>query len=119
MNRIKFTLPNVGLLELREVEGMVWLEDDLLVIEVSHKLIGLIDEEVETVKIEPSALQDIYLKTGFFKDRLILVPKKRELLEVVPGKHVNDVRLRIWRSQRRMIRELIRDCHDISGQPSN
>jgi len=66
MNRIKFTLPSIGLMELREVEGMVWIEDDLLVVEVSHKLIGLWDEQVETVKIEPSALRDIYLKIGFF-----------------------------------------------------
>ena len=110
MNRIDFTLPSVGVMELREVEGMVWLEDGLLTIEVKHKLLGLVDEESETVKIEQSALADIYLKTGWFKDRLVLVPKKRDLLDIIPGKHVNDVRLRIWKTKRRQVEQLVRDC---------
>jgi hypothetical protein len=118
MNRIKFTLPGIGMMELREVEGLVWMEDDLLVIEVKHKLLGILDEETETVKIEPSALNDVYIKTGLFKDRLVLVPKKRDLLEVVPGKHINDVRLRIWRSKRRQTRQLVSDCLSVSGIPS-
>jgi len=113
MNRLAFTLPNFGLMELREIEGIVWMEDGFLVIEIKHKLIGLLDEESSTVQIEPSALRDIYLKKGFFKDRMVLVPKKRELLEVIPGKHVNDVKLRIWRTKRSEIRDFIEEFREV------
>ena len=110
MNRIAFTLPNVGIMELHEVEGIIWLEDGFLVIQVKRKLLGMMEDEPEMVKIEPSALRDIYLKRRMFKDRLVLVPKKRDLLDSLPGKHVSDVRLRIWRSKRGQVEQLIRDC---------
>jgi len=79
MNRIKFTLPSVGLLELTEVEGMVWVEDGFLVLEIKQSLAGLVDTDNEVVKIEPDALKEIYLQRRLFKDRLVLVPKKNRL----------------------------------------
>lgn len=104
MIRVPFNLPDVG---LREVEGMIWVEDGLIIIELKNKLFGLIDEDTNLIKIEPAALRDVQLKRRPFKDRLILAPKKRDLLDAVPGKHANDVQLRIWRSKRRDTERLL------------
>ncbi len=97
MSRIPFTLPDVG---LREFEGLAWIEDEFLVIQISNKLLGLIDEDRDVIKIEATAISDIRLQKRPFKDRLIITPKKHELLDLVPGKHPNDLRLRIWRNKR-------------------
>jgi len=106
MNRIEFTLPDVG---LREIEGMVWFEDGFIVLEVKNKLLGLIDEERDLIKIEPGALRDIYVARRPFKDRLVLVPKKVDLLEAVPGKHANELRLKVWVTKRKQLDRLILD----------
>jgi len=116
MNRIDFTLPSIGILELREVEGLVWIEDGYLVLEVKNKLLGLVDEDLQVIKIEPTALREVYLHQRPFKDRLVLVPKKRELLDAIPGKHVNDVRLRIWKTKRRQIQKLISEFDTLKGR---
>lgn len=113
MNRIKFTLPEVGLLELTEVEGIVWIEDGFLMLDIKQSLAGLVNTDSEMVKIEPGALKDIYLQRRWFKDRLVLVPKKRELLDVIPGKHLSDVQLRIWRSKRAEVERLIEEFHEV------
>lgn len=104
MNRIPFTLPDVG---LREIEGMVWVEDGYLVIQLSNKLLGIVDEDREVIKIEPSALRDIDLRKRPFKDRLVLTPKKHDLLDVIPGKHANDVQLRVWKTKREDLQRLV------------
>lgn len=104
MLRVPFSLPDVG---LRELEGMIWVEDGFVVIELSNKLFGIVDEDKDLIKIEPSALREVQLKRRPFKDRLILVPKKRDLLDAIPGKHPNDVRLRVWRSKRRDSEKLL------------
>lgn len=97
MIRIPFTLPDVG---LREIEGMISIEDEFIVLDLSDKLLGLVDLDEKTIKIEPAALREVRLQRRPFKDRLILVPKKKALLDAVPGKHASEVRLRIWRTQR-------------------
>jgi len=113
MNRIKFTLPSVGLLELTEVEGVVWVEDGFLVLEIKQSLAGLVNTDSEVVKIEPDALKEIYLQRRLFKDRLVLVPKKTDLLNAIPGKHISDVQLRIWRTKRFQIERLIEEFHEV------
>ena len=104
MNRIEFTLPDVG---LREIEGFVWFEDGHLMLEINNKLLGLVDAETDVIKIEPNALTDIYIKHRPFKDRLVLEPKKRDLLDAVPGKHANDVQLKIWKTKRKQVVQLV------------
>lgn len=104
MTRIPFTLPDVG---LREIEGMVWVDDEFLVIQLTNKLLGLVDEETDVIKIEPTAIQDIRIQRRAFKDRLVITPKKHELLDIVPGKHANDVQLRIWKRHRQNLDRLV------------
>lgn len=106
MNRIPFTLPDVG---LREIEGMVWIEEGYLVIQLSNKLLGLIDEDRDIIKVEPTALLDVDIKKRPFKDRLVITPKKHDLLDAIPGKHANDVQLRIWKTKRRELQRLVFD----------
>ena len=102
--RVPFTLPDVG---LREIEGMVGVEEGFVTIELTNKLLGLIDEDREIIKIEPTALREVRLQRRPFKDRLILAPKKRDLLDLIPGKHASDVRLRIWRTNRSDTEQLL------------
>jgi len=104
MNRIEFTLPEVG---LREVEGFVWIEDGYLVLEVTDKLLGLVDSDTNLIKIEPNALTDLHIKYRPFKDSLVLSPKKIDLLEAVPGKHASSVQLKIWKTKRKQVMELV------------
>ncbi|MDA0378075.1 MAG: hypothetical protein O3C45_09885 [Bacteroidetes bacterium] len=104
MIRIPFTLPDVG---LREIEGMISVEEGFIVLDLSDKLLGLVDLDEKTIKIEPAALLEVRLQRRPFKDRLVLVPKKKTLLDAVPGKHATDVRLRIWRTQRSQTERLM------------
>ena len=104
MNRIEFTLPDVG---LREIEGFVWIEDGYLILEVTDKLLGLVDADSNLIKIEPNALTDLHIKYRPFKDRLVLSPKKVDLLEAVPGKHASNVQLKIWKTKRKQVMELV------------
>jgi len=106
MNRIEFTLPDVG---LREIEGFVSFEDGFILLDIKNKLLGLIDEETDLIKIEPGALKDVYIANRPFKLRLVLEPKKRDLLDAVPGKHANDLRLKIWVTKRKQVDRLILD----------
>ena len=104
MIRIPFTLADVG---LREIEGMISVEDEFIVLDLSDKLLGLVDLDQKTIKIEAAALESVRLQRRPFKDRLILTPKKRDLLDAVPGKHATDVRLRIWKTQRSQTEQLL------------
>lgn len=104
MNRISFTLPDVG---LREIKGLAYVEDDYLVLRVENALLGLIDQEAEVVKIEPSALQSVEHRRGIFRDRLVLRPKQPTLLDVIPGDHVTSVELRVPRKERPILEALL------------
>ena len=86
---------------------MVWVEDEFLVIQLTNKLFGLIDEDTDVIKIEATAIHDIRIQRRPFKDHLIITPKKHELLDLIPGKHANDVRLRIWKTQRSNLDRLL------------
>ncbi|GAB5518018.1 MAG: hypothetical protein RhofKO_02690 [Rhodothermales bacterium] len=104
MNRIAFTLPEVG---LREVKGLVYIDEGFLVIQVKNVLLGLVDEEKDTIKVEPPALVSVHIKRGLIWDRLVIRPKKMDLLDIVPGDHKNTVELRVLRKYRRDLERLV------------
>jgi hypothetical protein len=104
MNRLSFTLPDVG---LREVKGMVFIEDGFLVLKLENALLGMVDAQRETIKIDPNALLEFSLKRGVFRDRLVLRPRRVELLDAVPGDHASAVELRIKRRYRYEARGLL------------
>ena len=105
MKPIAFELPDVG---LREVSGKVYLDDDgFLIISLQNALFGEFDKEKREVRIEPAALKQIRLEKGVFKDRLVLRPENDRLLKIIPGDHVVEVELRVWRNRRNELRRLV------------
>lgn len=97
MDRVPFSLPEVG---LREVKGFVYLDDEFLVIEVESAVLGLADRERTTVKVAPSALESVRFTRGLFRDRLRIKPEKVDLLKTIPGDHATEIALRIPRKYR-------------------
>jgi hypothetical protein len=106
MTRISFTLPDVG---LRELRGTAHVEDGFLVINIEDALLGLADAQRTTLKVAPEALSDVRIDRGLFRDKLIVEPKRASLLDAVPGTHRSDLRLRVSRKQRRDLERLLED----------
>lgn len=110
MNRVAFTLPDVG---LREVKGMVYVDEGFLILKVQSAIAGLVDEQKDMIKIEPTALQELSIKRGVFRDRLVIQPKSVELLELVPGDHPSAVELRVWTKYRKDLERLVDEFYDL------
>jgi hypothetical protein len=104
MNRIPFTLPDVG---LREIRGLVYLEDGFLVLRIKNAVLGLADEKRDMIKIEPKALRDVRIERGLFRDRLVIRPRRADLLDAVPGEHPSAVTLRVGRKHRAALMRLV------------
>jgi len=111
MTRIAFTLPDVG---LREIKGMAYVDDGWLVLQVQHGLLGLIDVEKKEVRIEPAALEDVHIRRGLFYDRLVLTPRRADLLDALPGEHRTSVNLSVWRRQRADLERLLDEILDLA-----
>ena len=112
MSRVPFTLPDVG---LREIKGMISVEDGYLEIRVNSKILGLIDEDVEVIKIEPSAIVLVQIKNGLFRNKLIITPKKSELLDLIPGDHAASVSFRIKNKYRTELAVLVAQLNQLRG----
>ena len=108
MLRVPFTLPDVG---LREIKGMVYIADGFLVINFKDALLGIAD--VEEVKIEPAALSDLYVKKGLLIDKLVVEPKSIALLDVIPGDHPSSVKLKVWRKYRTELYQIVDGFYDL------
>lgn len=104
MTSIPFTLPDMG---LTEVKGLILLDDEFLVFELETALMGEFNKDTHTVKIEPAALQAVYLDHGLVRDQLCIRPKKRDLLDAMPGKYAGELRLKVWRKYRRDAEALV------------
>ena len=93
---------------LTELKGVLYLDDQFLVLEIDTLLLGEFSQDEQIIKIEPSALLDVRLNRGLIQDRLCLRPKKRTLLEAVPGRHRGgEVQLRVWRTRRTQAERLV------------
>ena len=68
---------------------------------------GEFDKEHQVIKIEMSALKEIRLDRGFFRDTLCLRPKKDDLLRAVRGNYGVEIPLRIWKHHRRRTEDLV------------
>ena len=98
MNPIPFMLPDIW---LREIAGSIYLTGSFLVIEIENALLGAFDKDRSTIEVEPGALAEVRLEKGLFKDRIILRPHGRDLLEAIPGEHASEVALVIWKIYRK------------------
>lgn len=104
MHRVAFTLPDVG---LREIRGLAYLEDEYLVLRIEDSLAGLLDQKVRTIKILPAALRSVEVQRGLSKHRLIIRPNRAELLDVVPGEHASSLELKIKKKYARDLDDLV------------
>lgn len=106
MDRIPFTLPEEG---LREVTGFVHFDGEFLVLDVRSKLLGLLDEQRDTIKVALTAIRSVRVKQGLVRDRIVIRPRGFDLLEAVPGEHDREVALRTKRRHRDRVGDLVDD----------
>lgn len=106
MDRIPFTLPDAG---LHEVTGFVYFDGEFLVLDVRSKLLGLVDEQRDTIKVALTAIRSVRVRRGLVRDRLVIRPRGFELLEAVPGDHDREVALRTKRRHRARVEDLVDD----------
>ena len=104
---IPFSLPDLNG-GLTEITGLLYEEDEFLVFDVETAFMGEFDKESQIIKIEPAAIQEIVLDRGVFKDKLRILPKKRDLLDAMPGEYRREIPLSIWKKHRRDVERLLR-----------
>ena len=92
---------------------MAFVEDGYLVLKIRSAVMGVIGRQRETIKIEPSALETVTIKRGPRKHSLVLKPKGIELLDIIPGKHISSVRLKVKRKQRKVLKALAKQIQDL------
>jgi len=106
MDRIPFTLPEDG---LREITGFVYFDGEFVVLDVRSKLLGLLDEQRDVIKVALTAIRSVRLKTGLVRDKVVIRPRKFDLLVAVPGDHDREVALRTKRRHRDRAEDLVED----------
>jgi hypothetical protein len=84
VDRIPFKVPSANL-GVTEIDGLVYLDDVFLILEVASGISGGVRKEQQVIEVDPRALDDIWFKQGVVRDRLILKPTKRDLFRVMPG----------------------------------
>jgi hypothetical protein len=92
MNRVPFSLPDVG---LREIRGLAFVDDEFLVLRIENSFAGLADKKTHVIKMLPSALEEVSVRRGLASDRLIIRPKRSELLDIIPGQHASALELKV------------------------
>jgi hypothetical protein len=83
-----------------EARGIMRLEDDFLVFQVQVVTMGLFKRSPETIKIEFGAIDEVRLEKRLVSDRVYIRPRRLRFLEVMPGKHAMEVRLKVKRKHR-------------------
>ena len=111
MSSIPFQLPDVG---LREIAGKLYLDEDFLTFYVEDALVGEFDKEQHVIKVEPSALQEVWLDHGVVQDRLYIRPKRDDLLKAMPGQYSGELCLKIWRKHRSRAEALVEELRQRS-----
>jgi hypothetical protein len=116
MNRIAFSLPDVG---LREIRGTAHVEDGFLVLTVNDSFLGMADETKRVIEVAPQALANLYIKRKRLKNLLVLEPRSAQLLELIPGEHVSAVELRVKGKYRRQLEKLVDEFHRLPPVPEH
>ncbi|MFT5144464.1 MAG: hypothetical protein ACI80V_001644 [Rhodothermales bacterium] len=96
---IAFTLPDLHA-GFTEMEGAVYLDAEFIVLNMNLPTLGGLRKKERIIKIEPRALSSVSLLRGLAVDKICLRPKKEDLLDAIPGKHLGEVQLRVWRTRR-------------------
>lgn len=83
-----------------ENSGLLYMDEEFLVFDIQSGLKGVTRAERQQVKVAPKAISGIRLKQGNTKDVLYIKPKKTKLLQVIPGDHKHEVKLKIKKKHR-------------------
>lgn len=94
---------------LSEANGTMYLENEFLVLEYRIEVIGMFKRPPETIKIELGVVSDIELKTGLFRDKLRILPRKLSVLDAVPGKNREVVTLKTKKKFRGVAKRLVNE----------
>lgn len=108
MMSIPFEIPEIHA-GFSEAKGIIRVEEEFLIFEFRMHTMGLFKQPFEVVKIEVAALSDIRLTKHIFRDRLYIRPKTERLLNTIPGKHLGEVKLLVWRKYRATALSLVDD----------
>ena len=108
MAPIPFKIPDVHE-GFSEAHGILYLDEEFLVFEVQTLTLGMIKQDPETIKVELAALHEVEFKPGLFSDRLLIRPKKLQLLAAMPGKHEGELKLKVKRAERARVLGFIRE----------
>lgn len=92
---------------LTEAKGFLYLEADFLVFDVGTGLPGGAEKEQRIVKVEPAALAEVRLDRGLLRDTLYVRPKRPDLLEALPGRHAEALKLHVQRRHRAEAEQLV------------
>ena len=114
---IPFLMPTASK-DFAEIGGLLYTEDEFLVFEIQSGISGGSRKKDQIVKIEKKAIRFIDLSKAVLKDILSVQPKRQQLLDVLPGDHVDAVRLKINNTYRSEVERLIADVRaagDLEG----
>jgi hypothetical protein len=114
MNRVPFSLPDVG---FREIRGLAFVDDEFLVLKIEDSFAGFADKNTHVIKMLPSALEDVSVRRGLASDRMIIRPKRSELLDIVPGQHASALELKVKKKHAADLERVLADYRKICAMP--
>jgi hypothetical protein len=108
---VPFTLPDIhgG---FTEIKGAVYLDEEFVVFDLEIAVMGGLSKKQRTIKIEPTALASISIRNGLVRDKICARPKTVDLLGAMPGNHLGEVCLRVWRTRREDAQNLVQAVQD-------
>ena len=106
LDSVPFQLEDTNM-GLTENFGLLYMEDEFLVFDLQSGLKGVTRWKRQLVKVEPKAINGIRLRHGKLKDTLLIKPKKNKLLQVIPGDHKIEVKLKIKKKHRSEAERLV------------
>jgi len=83
-----------------EARGILRIEEEFLVFQLQVVTLSVFKRAPEIIKVEFAAIDEMRLERHLITDRLFIRPKKMKLLEVMPGKHPMEVKLKVKRKHR-------------------
>lgn len=89
--------------DINEAAGFLYLEDDYLVFEYHILKWGVIRGEHAIVKTERGVIDELRVRRGLFKDRLVIATHSLKLLQEIPGRHASEIELRVKKRYRREV----------------
>lgn len=107
--RIDFQIPEVN--EVHEGKGHLHLEGGFLVFRFTILNWGVAEREWETVKVERGLIDYVRTEPGILKDKLLIATQSQRLLDLVPGDHRREIKLRTRKRDRADVVAFVERVH--------